>query len=251
METDSITFSNPSLYRPDTLSIPKLIFQCTSDRNFIVDKTTPGWTYKIFTHVQQRKFIRKIFPKKLALYDKYKYFQQKTDLFVYLFLYTHGGVYISENYKLNKSLEFILANSSTSDIFFVLDKDRYVNTDFIISKPFCNFWLDVVDELEKRKDLNYYTRQEEINKKTGKYILSKYLQSTTHKCEILSNSLINVNCCSEKLDSVIIRTKYPKGTEDFMSYILYKTDTTDDILYFCVVIFVLIILLFILAIIKL
>lgn len=245
---DSITFSNPSIYMPDTLSIPKLIFQCTSDRNFIIDKATPGWTYKIFTHVQQRKFIHKFFPKKLITYDKYKYFQQKTNLFVYLFLYTHGGVYVSEDYKLNKSLEFILSNSNTADIFFVLDKDRYVTTDFIISRPFCNFWLDVVEELEKRKDYKYYTRQEEIDKKTGKYILSKYLQNTTHRCEILSNALINVSCCGESPESIITRTKKP---EDYISYIKCKTNTTDDILYFCVIIFVLIILLFILAIITL
>ena len=47
MKPCSITFSNSSLYRPDTSSIPKLMFQCTTNRNCISNKTTTTtrWTW--------------------------------------------------------------------------------------------------------------------------------------------------------------------------------------------------------------
>lgn len=78
-----------------------------------------------------------------------KYIPQDRDnkilCFAALWLYKNGGVYIDQKTKINK---YIYNNmKKNTDFVLFIDKNKKINKNIIISKPGCNYWLDVYNEI--------------------------------------------------------------------------------------------------------
>jgi hypothetical protein len=281
---------NPDIYKSSTLTIPRQIFQTISDpisnksklsheepitKGLSLDQVEtsdpihninyhmPHWKYHAFTPLQQENFIAKYFPERLALYKSYKYDQQKTNLFVYLWLYVNGGVYLASNYELVKSIEPVLEESNNKirydsildsthspDLYFVFDYDRFISTHFIASLPFCEFWIELVNLMDKRKNHHYPTAEQEIDHNTGRKLLTELVEQTHYKYDIIPRMLMNpYNPC----DKTFNKDSYLRPLShnlDFMTYIKCQTGSSDELLYITGAVIIIIVIMVIIALIT-
>jgi len=231
---------NTNIYKAGTFLIPRNIFQTipTSKKKQpnrsvynSVSYHMPHWNYLDFTLTQQQDFIAKYFPERLTLYKKYKYDEERTNLFIYLWLYMNGGIYISPDYELIKTLEPILDSANTVDLYFMFDEERYISPKILASQPFCGFWIEVVDLMEKRKNHKYQQAREEIDRNTGRGILTDVVEETQYKYEIISRLLLDpYNSCDTKYDKdSCLRPLTNMRT--FMTYMKCQTGSSDELIY--------------------
>lgn len=182
------------IYKSPTVAIPKKILQIKYQEHShsSINKYLPDWNHTLIIEKnQQTEFISRFFPDKMALYHSYKHPDQKDNLFIYLWLYMYGGIFISTDYGVTRSLESLLGTFvDISDIYFILDAERYITPKFIITRPFCSFWIEVINLMEKRCHHHYQTTQEEIDRNTGRGLLTDVTQETYHKYEIIPRSIV-------------------------------------------------------------
>lgn len=246
---------NPNLFVFDDLLIPKNIFQVTNQINQIKSNNSfshhmPDWKYFIFTNKQREEFIEKFFPERLGLYKYYNNEEKQINLFIYLWIYMYGGIYVSPNYEIMQSLESIFELYDEKDIYFTLDENKYISSDFFISQPFCNFWIDVVNFMEQKKEERYSQILEEISKTTGGALLTELLYHNRYKYEIIPRSIINpYNSCNKSYDGKSYL--HPISTDSsIITYLKCKTGSSEELIYITFAIIFLIFLMIILAIIT-
>lgn len=223
---------NPDIYRVSALMLPKNVLRLIPQEKKLKDISVPyhmpDWKLYEFTSAQQREFILKYFKDYIELYDKHP--KIRSNLFVYLWMYANGGIYISPNYELTKPLDSIFSKVQYADLYFMFDSDTYVSTDFFASQPFCNFWMEAIDHMEKQTNA-----------------FAHILKTTQYKFEIIPRiELDPYNMCD---------TEYEKDTylfpinreQDFMTYMSCQTGSTTDELYLAGIIIITVMLMFIIA----
>ena len=244
---------NPDIYQPSPLNIPRNIVQPTNNKlelNSKIVNLMPHWNYYKFKPSEQEKFISKNFPERIKLYHHYKHYEQRHNLFIYLWLYVNGGLYISPNYEVIKPLDDILDSSNIADLYFMFDHERYISSNFFASQPFCGFWLDVVNLMESRKNNHYSQLQDQIDLTTGRVLLTDVINETHYKYEILPRSLLDPYT---PCDTTYDKDSYLKPISNninFMTYMKCQTGSTDELLYITAAIIFVIIIMFIIAIIT-
>lgn len=139
------------------------------------------WDIYNLNEEEQYLFIAEKFPDKLKLYESYEHSEEKTNLFIYLWLYINGGIYLSPSYQLKQSPEY-----NTHDLYFIYDSDGYISPDILISMPFCNFWLEVVTLMERRQHHKYADIRDQIDRNTGRSLLTDMVDETYHNYRIIS-----------------------------------------------------------------
>lgn len=157
----------------------------------MIKELLPEWNKLEFTQQTQIDFINKYFPDRVGLYNKLKYPKERELLFVYLWLYMNGGVYINRDCS---NINDIIKQTDVEDLYFILDADKYISTDILISRPFCEFWIDVIETIDKRKDIIYNSEREHIDNVVGKILLTdlieEYIQyPVSYKYKIITNNL--------------------------------------------------------------
>ena len=94
-------------------SLPRHILRLNSGEFSYLD----NWNIINVNKSQRHNFISKYFPDRINLYDSYKHEEERDNLFVYLWLYMNGGVYVSSLYEIIKPLDDVLSNKS--DLYFI------------------------------------------------------------------------------------------------------------------------------------
>lgn len=242
---------NPGIYEKSSLTIPRDLVQINSvENNKTVIKCMPHWNYHKYNLNDQEQFISKYFPEKLSLYRYYKHPEERNNLFIYIWLYVNGGLYVSSDYEILKPLDEILDFSNTADLYFMFDHERYISEKFIASQPFCGFWLEVINLMEKRKTHRYPILRDQIDRNTGRGVLTDSIDDTKYKYEILPrSSLYPYNPCDTNYDKdSYLRPSY--RNLNFMTYMKCQTGSTDELLYMTGAIIIVIIIMVIIAIIT-
>lgn len=254
---------NPDIYKQSTLSIPRNILRTIPDNQSLKFKDIsvryhmPHWNYVEFTSDEQKEFIKKYFPERLGLYKKYTREEERTQLFIYLWMYMNGGIYLSSDYELLKSLEPLIDSTnkndtglSSVDLYFMYDPERYISTRFFASQPFCGFWIDLVNLMEKRKKYKYTTIQEEIDRNSGRGLLTDVVDETRYKFEIIPRSELDpYTPCDTNYnkDSYLIPIVDDKN---FMTYVSCQTGTSTEMLHITIAIIFIILIMVIIALIT-
>jgi len=214
---------NPDIYQIN--NIPHNILRI--NENIKKEKHMKDWDYYEFSIKQQKRFISKNFSQYLDLYKKYNTQEERSNLFRYLWLYKNGGIFIGSQYKLKKSLQSLLNESPESDLYFIYDYGRCISPNFIISKPSCNFWLEVIEEMEKRQDDEITMEQERIDKNTGKELLTDVCEKTSISYLVLpKDKIFPYNAC----DKVFDKDSYliPSGNNNLLNFITCQTSTDSQ-----------------------
>ena len=247
---------NPDIYKRSSFSIPHNILRTVprahskTAKDISVQYHMPHWNYVEFDHTEQRKFIGRYFPERLELYKKYTREEEQTYLFVYLWLYMNGGVYIHPDYELLKSLESILDATPSADLYFTFDQDRYISPRFLASQPFCQFWIDAVNLMEKRKKYKYIIASEEIDRNTGRGLLTDIVDESRYRFEMIPRSQLDpyTSCDTDyNKDTYLCPSK---RNRDFMTYVSCQTGTETEMLYITGAVVLIIIIMFIIALIT-
>ncbi|CAH6418167.1 Glycosyltransferase [uncultured virus] len=230
------------------LNFPRAICRDIPDDNRkrynSVSRHMPNWNYVEFNMNQQKDFIGKHFPERLALYKNYLHNEQRVHLFTYLWLYMNGGVYISQDYELLKTIEPVLIkvtdishhsldnqNMNQVDLYFMFDEERYISPKFLVSQPFCGFWIEAVDLMEKRKKHKYPQIREEIDRNSGRGLLTDVLEETQFKYEIIPRSQLDpYGPCETKYDKDSYLRPVSRDL-NFMTYMKCQTGSTDELIY--------------------
>lgn len=253
---------NPDIYQPSFLYIPRNLFQTipetltpnTKKHRHSIDSSIsyhmPHWNYQSFTPSQQKQFISKYFPERLKLYNHYTLEEERTNLFVYLYLYINGGLYISSEYEILKPLDAVLDSSITADLYFMFDHDRYISPRVLASQPFCGFWIEVVNLMEKRKNHHYPQKRDQIDRNTGRGLLTDVSDETQYKYEILSRTLLDpYSPCDTTYDKDSFLRPLSHNT-GFLTYMKCQTGSSDELLYITAAIIFVIIIMFLIALIT-
>lgn len=231
---------NPNIYRSSTLSLPHNILRIIPEtkskisNDISVRYHMPHWTYFEFTTSQQKYFFSKYFPERMGLYKTYTREEEKNHLFIYLWLYMNGGVYIGPEYELLKSIESLLddaTNSNPADLYFMFDEERYISPKFLASQPFCGFWIEAVNLMDKRKKYKYPLIQEEIDRNTGRGLLTDVSNETRHRFEIIPRSQLDpYGPCDTTYnkDAYLCPTQ---RTQTLMTYVSCQTGSSTEMLY--------------------
>lgn len=224
--------SHPFIFTSDIYKLnmlPKNIMRTVSDNAVNNPIHMSDWNHTQFTSSQQKDFITRYFPEKINMYKKYTYDRERTHLFIYLWLYLNGGIYIDSEYELNKSLEPILDESA--DLYFVYDEDRYISPKFLASRPFSTFWLDVIDIMKKRQKSRYSSNEIQIDKNSGRSLLTDVLDETLHKYIIIPRpELYPYTEC----DTVYDKNSYlvpSNRNKNVVTYISCRTGNSTEVVY--------------------
>jgi len=140
-------------------------------------KFHPGWKHRFTTSEENRIFVIKHFPQYKETYDSFPHAIQRSYMIRYMYLYQFGGVYADLSIIPTRSLqeyEF----SSTSDLYLCKLENEVVNS-FIICKPKCNVWLDVLHHSKLYKKWFFTLPQFEISNSIGNHALTKILTNYT------------------------------------------------------------------------
>jgi len=246
---------NPNGFNPDiysTVLVPKNILRTIGERDKEEDKGGKekmiDWKYWEFTAKEQKEFIERYYPDRIKLYKKYKIEQEKTNLFIYLWMYMNGGIYIGPGYEILKSLDNIIEKTGETDIYLTKDVDRYISAEFFGSKAFCGFWLEVIEGMEKRKEYKYNTIKEEIDRNSGRSLLTDIVQETFQKMEIIPRLELDPyeECDIEYDKDTYLRPK----NKDFISRAGCKIGTSTEVIYIIGIIIVILIIMITIALIT-
>lgn len=236
----SYTF-NPDIYRTSILSLPSNILRTVPEtqgghaKDISVPYHMPHWKYSEFTPAQQRDFVAKYFPDRMNLYKRFSNDKERTHLFIYLWMYMNGGVYVSPNYELLKPLDSLLDNVPAADLYFTFDSERHISSEFFASQPFCGFWLEVVDLMDKKKKLS----------RDG--LLTKATETTKHKFEIIPRNQVDpYNACDTEYNKESYLCPMNKS-QDFITYVACQTGNSTEVLYLTAAIILILVLLFVSA----
>jgi mannosyltransferase OCH1-like enzyme len=195
----------------------------------------PHWTQTKLSPEHHKDFILKYFPDKWNLYKSFSHQEERDNLIAYLWLYLNGGVYIASEYEVVKSLESILSINSHADLYFMYDDERYISPKFMVSQPFCGFWMEVINLMDKRKNHKYPLSRDQIDRNTGRGLLTDVLDETSFKYEIIPrNQLDPYRACDRNFNDVSSKESclLPSNrNQDFMTYMSCKTGTSNELLY--------------------
>lgn len=198
----------------------------------------PDWKYSEFTPSEQEEFMTKFFPNRMTLYKKISNDKERIMLFVYLWMYKNGGVYISSNYEVIKSLDSLFV--TVSDLYFTFDQDRYISSDFFASQPFCEFWMELVDVIANRHKNN----PRDISSRT---LLTKISETTHYKLEIIPRAKLDpYTPCDVEYNKESYLCPYNRD-QSFATYMSCQTGTTNEELYLATAIIVILVLMFIIT----
>lgn len=238
------------LYKSNNFIIPRHVFQIQSkgsERSKIsINLNMPNWKYFIFSGSEQQEFISKFFPEKISMYRSYAYKEQKDNLFIYLWLYMNGGVYIASDYQLMKPLDSLL-DGMGSGLYFTYDKEKHISTKFFASAPFCDIWLKIINKMEKLKNIPRSTIREEIDKNTGRGLLRDLVNNSSYEYEILPHLYPYSEC-----ETIFDEDSYfnPSSDQDIMTYMKCKTNSNDEMIYVAVAVIFAVVMLIIIAMIS-
>lgn len=139
----------------------------------------PTWTYHYTTDEQNRAYVKEHFPRYLETYDNLPYPIQRADMIRYMYLYNMGGVYSDLDIVPTRSLEEYTFDSHPDYEVYACTSGNtpsvYTNS-FMISKPKCALWLDMLHHIKTYKKWFFTIRHVEIMNSTGPGGYTKVLQ---------------------------------------------------------------------------
>lgn len=152
----------------------------------------------------QKAFVRKYFSDMLKTYNKIKDPKLKHDVFVYLWLYKNGGIYIGHDIK---NVDYTNVDMSTADVYLMRDKDGNISMEFLASTPTCNVWLDLVDSVGKGDNVD------------GTLLLNTIEQNRLQYEIVPSGEVDNICECPEPTPT-IIETKSTSELTDSWGFVV-------------------------------
>lgn len=179
------------------------------------------WTYYYYSNHQQYDFVAQYFPNMLNLFDLHGEIA-----FIYLWLYLNGGIYISSEYEIEKSLGEIVDNLPYADIYIMKDNNGNFTNKIYASHPQCGFWLD------------------NIGKEITTDSLKDYLYQVLPKSILEPYSPYNITTKNNSTNQYI---KHVNIGNTLMGYVQSKTSTNNTEIYMVAIIIVLIIIMGIIA----
>jgi mannosyltransferase OCH1-like enzyme len=179
------------------VSIPKNIMQygnvVNSSRDAIMNHMS-DWEYTFMTEDDAIDFIRDNFPYQLDTFLSLGNDEQKKNFITYMWLYIYGGCYIDSMFEPVTSISPLFYDEAS--LYFSTNPDNPGNvlTTFIASKPRCQFWLDLIDGIQKSKKPMWALGTYLSNRTTtGDEVLTKALHSSRDQYIIISPVILNPN----------------------------------------------------------
>ena len=164
-----------------------------------IQRLNPMWRYVLMTDEDNRNFIAENFPNYLSRYDGFAYNIERADFIRYAWLYVHGGIYIDLDYEMLKSFDDVLAMAPAGGDVYLVQGTVYQSANaFMISKPRCDFWLYIMDSIQ-RDEVSWYHRIEKhlyIIHSTGPGVLLKSVSSYAGDNKIMHLPLEAFPVCS-------------------------------------------------------
>jgi mannosyltransferase OCH1-like enzyme len=141
-------------------------------------KLFPTLKYRLWTDVENRKFMRKHYPEYLSLYDNWEYAIQRADMIRYFLLDYYGGGYCDlDNMPLKNFLSFF--RNTNCEAYFVCQHMTGVTNALMFSKPGAGIWKCVFDEMMRSAEDPYYKmlpKHYYVMNTTGPMMLSRVVK---------------------------------------------------------------------------
>lgn len=150
----------------------------------------PSWFYHYTTDKDNEDYINMYFPQYLETYKNLPYPIQRADMIRYMYLYNMGGVYSDldivptrslEEYQFDPNFEIYACSSGNTPSVFT--------NSFMISKPKCKIWLELLEHIKHYKKWIFTIRHFEIMNSTGPNGYTKILKKNMSKVSILPSNL--------------------------------------------------------------
>lgn len=167
--------------------IPKVIYQVSIGLNHEIPPVqevvntmrtlNPDYGYKLFTHESELdNFVHEHYSGSIVeCYDKLNILVAKTDLWRYLYLYVHGGVYLDMDSALVKPLSTMIDDSDEAVVTKESILDLYVQWALVFNKghPILKRVIElIVDNIQTNRFPN------DIHKMTGPTVFTQAVNET-------------------------------------------------------------------------
>lgn len=168
------------------MKIPRMIFQVVQEKSPLTDSLSssvkdnmPTWNYVLLTELEAEKFVQQAYPDFWPVYSNYKYWEQKKNSIIYLWLYKNGGFYIDINYRMMADLEPKLPLDAELCLMQSPDIETYYTNSILGSIAQHPLWKYTIDEMRT------------LSKSPPKWSISKELYISATTGTIMLNSLIS------------------------------------------------------------
>lgn len=144
----------------------------------------PDYEYVLWDDADNRRFVAEKFPWFLATYDSYDVEIKRADAIRYMYLYTYGGIYADLDFECLKPFDSLLETYKGYDIILgQMESSSSASADaqwhssnnipnaIMISKPGCQFWLQVLLRMMGKKSASEGKGRPEVE--TGPVVLKE------------------------------------------------------------------------------
>jgi mannosyltransferase OCH1-like enzyme len=233
-----------------------MILQVVQDKSTLVDALSESvkeymsnWNYVLLTETEADKFVQQMYPDYWITYSNYKYWEQKRNAVIFLWLYKNGGLYIDINYRMMSSLESKLSLDAELYLMQSPDVETYYTTSLLGGVAQHPLWKSCIEEmrsLAKSPPKWSISKELYISATTGTIMFSSMVSKVSSPYYVLPvSSVAPRNVCGNKTtrDAGVLYQTYscenPQGMEQWI-YGMYVCNPVW--LYIIIIILVLLVI---------
>lgn len=259
------TYVEPRVQQPYVqtkveLKIPKMILQVAQEKNTLVESLSasvrehmPNWNYVLLTEAESEKFVQQMYPDYWITYSNYKYWEQKRNAIIFLWLYKNGGLYIDINYRMMSNLSEALPLDAELYLMKSPDVETYYTTSLLGGVAQHPLWKACIEEmrsLAKSPPKWSISKELYISATTGTIMFSSMVSKVNSPYYVLPVSNVAPrNVCGNKTnrEAGVLYQTYSCDNPQGMEQWIYSMYICNPIWLYIIIIIVMLLLLFLLV----
>ncbi len=179
-----------------------------------------GWEVKLWNMEDCENLINdSLYPKFLEVFQNYPYGVQKADSIRYFILFKYGGIYsdldVVPKYSIEPMLQMYDQSSHLKAMFCQSPQDRTVSNWFMVARPECQLFLQMIRGMEERRDKTRLNKHFTVLWSTGPIMVKNMIEKYEHPEEVYifpRELLTTCTFCKDDCNSFALLINDQSGT---------------------------------------
>jgi mannosyltransferase OCH1-like enzyme len=164
------------------------------------------WTHIFWDQKKIEDLILKEYPNYWNTYNKCEILVQKLDVARYIILYHYGGCYVDMDVEIIKDFNDLF--DINDELIFSLTKQSIYNNGILVSSKNNKFWLDFLDDIDKKINKFKIDNFFNIQFSTGPFNFTFFINKNKNKYKIKSLPYKYLEPCENKYNQLITDEAY-------------------------------------------
>jgi mannosyltransferase OCH1-like enzyme len=173
---------------------------------FLEKSENKKWDHQFWDKNRIEKLIIDLYPQFWHIYNKCDILVQKLDVARYIILYHYGGCYMDMDMEIIKDFSELI--DKDDELIFSLTQQLGYNNGILFSSKNNPFWLDFLNEVDKKINLFKFDNLLNIQFSTGPINFTYFINLNKKKYKIKSLPYKYLEPCENKYNQLITNDAY-------------------------------------------